>query len=1606
MGGGGNGKRLLVALAAASAVFFALAAPDLGGALGIAKSPSANSSVGTASAVGSQSAVGNCSDVGSYSSVGACSVPVSEAGTISGRVTDGAGNGIPGICVFFYAGGGTVQWDHYATTAANGTYSLDDLPTVSFDVQFMDGCGNVKAYAPQWYDNAATEKAATPVKVSAAQTTQGINAMLAAAGTITGTVTDTSSNPLVGVCVSADTAGSTQQAASTVTGYGGTYTLTDVATGNYDIEFSPRCGVSGTYATQWYDNVTSLSAATAVSVTAGATVTGVDDSLAGPGQISGAVTASGGSPIFGICVLAYPSSPSSSNLLDGYAYTALDGTYTVTGLSPGSYDVEFFTGCGASGGYQPQWYDNVASPAAATSVTVTSGATTPGVNDTLKSVSSTVDSIWGTVTTGSSWQSGVCVLAFAAGTTTEYGSTVTAANGSYDLYVSPGSYDVEFTDTAYNCNGASNLVTQWYKGASSESTATTVTADSSTPNPAGVNAAMVKGGTISGKVTDGALRGLAGVCVDAYSGVSTVASGDAVTASNGTYTISGLGTGTYDVEFVGSCNSSGSYGTLWYVNSATRAGVTAVSVTAGGSTPNVGAKLTVAPTGGISGTVTDAAATTLPGICVDIDPAGSPNPVATTTTGGRGTFKVTGLNPGSYDVYYDPSCDPLAPFAGQWYSGASQQSAATAVGVTKGVIATNINATLGRLPSGWIDGIVTKGGKKPIPGVCAEVYEAGTTTFVGSTPTDPNGSYTVVDLPAGKYNVEFSSCNELNGYATQWYDGVSTQATARAVPVALGQETTGIDATLVPTVGAISGKVTSGPTTGIPGVCVGAYLPGSNYELVASTVTLSTGAYTLKTLPLGQYDVDFSPQCGAPSGYTGQFYRDASNEQNANLVSVNLNKTTSGVNATLGSALGTISGTVTASGGGAGIGGTCVDVFGSADTLGYNTATASVVTNAQGQYSASLPPGTYKVRFNGGCGSTSQYVTQWNGGFSQPSDAPAVDVNAGITTNVPAVIVATSGSTGSISGVVTSGGTGVSGICIDAQAVSAGGPPGFVSTGAGGTYTLGGLNPGTYIVEFSDGCGQTGSYSAEYYKNQAAEWQATWLSVSAGQTVTGINASMTAGGSIGGTVTGTGGAPLDNVCVDASSPAYFGTTRTGTNGAYSISGLPPSTYTVTFSPCGAGPYMPTSSIAVVTTNATTTVNATLALGATISGTVTNGSGTGLGYVCVDISPVGQSSYFYYSAMTNGTSGSYQITVPAGTYTVEFGCSNQGGLSTQWYHSASSAVSATPVTVAADGSAPNIDGELLPTGSVSGIVTGLGGAPVKGACVDAVAPGQVTVSSTQTSSTGAYSITGLDPGSYHVLVAGCTGGADYVSTWYPNATQASDAKWVTITSGAATANINVPLTIGGSISGVVTTTTGVAPGTTCVDVFRGSSMVGYAFMGTPGVDSYTVAPLAPGAYQVEFVPGCGTTNGEGLASQWYDAASTQAAAATVIVQASQDLTGVNAQLAGVSGFGAITGTVSGAGTSGPSGGICVNAYKSGTALPATPVSTTVTAANGTYALLVGLKSASYVVEFDPTCGGTVSSSYAIQWYNGVTSESGATAITLASGQEVGGINDQL
>ena len=276
-------------------------------------------------------------------------------GSIAGVVRDTGGAGLANASVSTSPGG------YSTTTGTNGSYVLSNVPAGTYDVT-----ASKVGYASQTINSVA---------VSAGQTTSGIDFTLSVnTGTISGTVKDTAGNGIVGASVSTSPGGY-----STTTGTNGSYVLSNIPPGTYNVTASKTGYVSQTI--------------NSVAVSAGQTTSGIDFTLSvNTGTISGTVKDTAGNGIVGASVSTSPGGYSTT--------TGTNGSYVLSNVLAGIYSVT-----ASKTGYNPVTYNNVtvnASQVTTVNFTLTAAPTEKVVNGNMEG--GFYNTGWGTDCSGRSSQ--------------------------------------------------------------------------------------------------------------------------------------------------------------------------------------------------------------------------------------------------------------------------------------------------------------------------------------------------------------------------------------------------------------------------------------------------------------------------------------------------------------------------------------------------------------------------------------------------------------------------------------------------------------------------------------------------------------------------------------------------------------------------------------------------------------------------------------------------------------------------------------------------------------------------------------------------------------------------------------------------------------------------------------------------------------------------------------------------------------------------------------------------------------------------------------------------------------------------------------------------
>ncbi|MGB5657857.1 MAG: hypothetical protein WBO54_00105, partial [Thermoanaerobaculia bacterium] len=921
---------------------------------------------------------------------------LTPGGAISGHLEDGITHlpiAFSGLNIHD-AGGQYVSW---AYTDSSGNYtSYAGLPTGTYFVRTQNGDG----YLNELYDNlpcvgTCTVTDGTPVSVTLGATTPGIDFDLLTGGTIEGTVTEEGSSvPLdSGYVRIFDTVGSYLTSAYP-DGSGDYETSIGLGTGTY---YAATSSFSG-YLDELYDDLPCHSGCTftdgtPISVTAGATTSGIDFGLEQGGFIAGTVTETGsGSGLDTGYVTIYDSS--GNWVVD--SHPAASGAYlTYKTLAAGTYYARTWS----FEGYFDELYDDISCTGGCTVTTgtpilVTAGATTSSIDFALLKGGS----ISGTVTeegTGTLLED-VSVDAYnASGDWVASGTS--DANGSYSLVQSltTGTYFARTYNSALYLNELYDDLPCWSSCTITSGTPISVTVGSTTT---GIDFALAPGGVITGTVTDdNTLLPLEDVVVYFYEN-----SGNYITAaytdSGGDYTNgSGLATGNY---FLNTWNDDGYinelYDDMLCVGGCTATDGTSIGVTSGSTTTGIDFALVLG--GSIFGSVTvDGSGVPLDTGYVRIYDDTGDTLLSAYPEASGGYETAEGLPSGTYfaharsfEGYVEELYDDIPCAFG------CTATEGTPILVTEGSPTTGIDFELAE--GGGISGTVTDDSTHVgIDTGYVRLYDASGTSIRTLYP-DSSGDYSTDGLPAGTY---YSRTDSFEGYWQELYDNIPcsdscTITDGTAIVVSSGATTTGIDFALAKS-GAISGTVTDGSThLGLDTGYVNIYNDTGGW--VTRGYSDASGYYiSQKALPAGTYYA----RTWSYEGYMVELYDNIPCVGNCTITSgtpivVTANTTTTGIDFELAVG-GFISGTVTDELTHAALDTGYVDIYDSAGTWIANSW-----PNSSGVYtsSAALPTGTYYARTWNYDGYFDELYDDISctGGCTVTSGTP-ISVTAGFTTS-------------------------------------------------------------------------------------------------------------------------------------------------------------------------------------------------------------------------------------------------------------------------------------------------------------------------------------------------------------------------------------------------------------------------------------------------------------------------------------------------------------------------------------------------------------------------------------------------------------------------------
>ncbi len=742
--------------------------------------------------------------------------PVWAAGaSISGTVTDEASQPVANATVTLTRNlepiYGYEYWEYSNSTQTDetGAYTFSTVEAGIYRVEFRDDT-YPPTYATTYYDGADNGHWATDITINDGAVMTGIDAQLSFRGALGGRVTDNAGKPLAGIYIgleiertSYDGVVSWFGATNGGTDDNGYYKIEGLDPGNYRVAFQSQSGPPF-YINEIYDNVYAYDAATIVPVTAGELITGINALLDVPGTITGLVTDGNGAALDFMQVSLYrriddPSLTFWQNIQS--VNSAVDGTYALQAIEPGIYRVGFADNHYPIV-YAPEFYANVETLEEATTITITNGVAITNINAQMEEPARLQGRV--TTVTGEPLPNiSVRLYNYPAPSHDWYdiGTVYTNDDGDYEFSgLTGGTYLVGFSQE----NSFPYIYqSEYYNNAASLETATTIIV------PRGgivdhIDAQLETFGQITGHVTDEENRPLVDVMViplqyfvegnywNQLPIVRTDASGD--------YTVTGLLTGTYAVDFQTDCCPH-RYISELYENAPNTDEATMIPVKLGQTVGGIDVQLT--RFGEISGQVTDENGAGISGITVDIfyqaeNPAGPIwNSDRGAETDSNGVYHLYDLPADNYRVRFNAG-------RGNGYVPAYWQDtldfeSATTLSVTLNSSITDIDAQL--VKGGSITGTMqTADGRTAYLRAWLYQYRPNTT---GADPwypwqmsyADDFGNYGFTALDPGIYRLGFFDENDPP-YHREYYPDQPHVELAQSFTVTLGQQITDIDVVL------------------------------------------------------------------------------------------------------------------------------------------------------------------------------------------------------------------------------------------------------------------------------------------------------------------------------------------------------------------------------------------------------------------------------------------------------------------------------------------------------------------------------------------------------------------------------------------------------------------------------------------------------------------------------------------------------------------------------------------------------------------------------------------------------------------------------------------
>ncbi|KAI2514176.1 protein of unknown function DUF11 [Fragilaria crotonensis] len=807
----------------------------------------------------------------------------SNKGSISGSVFDDKLNPLAAVILTLNQGTTTVattvtaaDGSYKFTGVVPGDYSVIEINPVGYPSNVRDGDTDPDGDIG---DTDTTPDNSILVTVEPSEDDVGNDFVDSNNGSISGSVKDDNGDGIPGVTVTLLDSNDDVVGTATTISDGG-YVFNDVEPGDYTVVETQPEGFPDSLSdkdntpedSDVFDTNQTVDNKIGVSLSPGESDDGNDFVDSNDGSISGFVKDDNGNPLKTVTIFLFK-----NNTVVATTKTDSVGFYIFNNVEPGDYDLVEINPPGFPSSLSD--YDNSPDGDAGDSDTVVDDTISvtllPSEDDTDNNfVDSNRGSISGSVKDekGTPLVGVTVVLKLPDGTVID--TVTTSPSGGYTFNnVDPGDYVVEETnpdgypkDVSDGDDLPDGDVDDSDKNPDNQIKVTLTEGE----NDDGNNFVDSNKGSISGTVKDDEGKPLAGVEVELQKPDGTVVA-TTTSGTNGVYTFPGVEPGSYVVVEKNPAGYPGDvsdYDTTpdgdageGVVNADNK-----IPVTLEPAEDDTGNNFVDSNNGLISGTVKDDQGNVLPGVKVELlNPDKSV--LKSTVTDSNGFYVFTEVEPGTYVIKEtNPSGFPLNvsdyDASNDGDATDSDREVDDLIGVTLKPGEKDTDNNFVDSNNGAITGTVKDDNGNPIAGVPIELQliDGATTTVVGTTTTDSNGSYSFVGVEPGTYKVVESNLPAYPDDVSDYDaipDGDATDLNATVdnsvgVTVEAGETDAGNDFVDSDN-GVISGSVTDDNGAPIPGTPI--TLKDSDGNVVLTTVTDSNGKYVFEDLEPGDYSI-------------------------------------------------------------------------------------------------------------------------------------------------------------------------------------------------------------------------------------------------------------------------------------------------------------------------------------------------------------------------------------------------------------------------------------------------------------------------------------------------------------------------------------------------------------------------------------------------------------------------------------------------------------------------------------------------------------------------------------------------------------------------------